>query len=30
LVWVRMTPNNTKLKNPNYGQPNEPEFISLV
>ncbi|AXG66495.1 hypothetical protein JA33_091 [Dickeya phage vB_DsoM_JA33] len=29
-VWVRMTPNNTKLKNPNYGQPNEPEFISLV
>jgi len=30
IVWVRMTPNNTKMKNPNFGQANEPEFISLV
>lgn len=29
-IWVRMTPNNTKLKNPNFGQSGEPEFISLV
>ncbi|WOL24674.1 hypothetical protein fHeYen902_328c [Yersinia phage fHe-Yen9-02] len=30
LIWVRMTINNTKVKNPDAGKEGQPEWITIT